>query len=140
MRKISPIFLLPVLTILFYTTNSFKYELNPKSGTAIVSLPEDTINRLSPEEKAQGWILLFDGKSLAGWKGYNKDNIPSRWIVKDGALQTAGKQEIKSDKELTGDIITVDQFESFELSWEWKITPQGNSGMIYHVVEGKNPE
>jgi hypothetical protein len=103
--------------------------------------PSGNVNVLTADEKAQGWTLLFDGKTFAGWKGYNKEAIPARWIVKDGVLQTSGeKQHIKKDEELTGDIITVDQFENFELSWEWKMSPQGNSGVIYHVVEGKYPE
>ncbi len=142
MRKILPVLLLPIAFAMLLTSNSCKNAATAKSDSvkAAVSIV-DTINILSAEERAQGWLLLFDGKTLNGWKGYNKDSIPSRWLVKDGAIQTSGDSiHVKKDSELTGDIITTDQFENFELSWEWKMTPQGNSGMIYHVVEGKYPE
>lgn len=142
MKKIVPLLLLLLLSALLLTNNSCKNTVKPKADSVKVEVPaKDTINILSAEEKAQGWILLFDGKTLTGWKGYNKDSIPVRWMVKNGAIQTAGESDhIKKDSELTGDIITVDQFDNFELTWEWKMTPQGNSGMIYHVVEGKYPE
>jgi hypothetical protein len=141
MKKILALSLLVLVPITLFTPFSCKNAVKPKSDSVKVAVAVDSINFLTADEKTQGWILLFDGKTLAGWKGYNKDSIPSRWIVKNGAIQTAGEsQKIKKDSELTGDIITKDQFESFELSWEWKMTPQGNSGMIYHVVEGKHPE
>jgi hypothetical protein len=142
MKKIFPVLLLAIIPAFLFTTNSCKNAAKPKSDSVkVAAVAADTINVLTAEEKAQGWVLLFDGKTLNGWKGYNKDSIPVRWLVKDGAIQTAGEaQKIKKDSELTGDIITKDQFDNFELCWEWKMTPQGNSGMIYHVVEGKNPE
>jgi hypothetical protein len=140
MKKILNLTLLLLIPIFLFSHLSCKTAPKIKTDSVKVVLVPDTINILTNDEKTQGWALLFDGKTLTGWKGYNKDTIPSRWIVKDYILQTAGKQIIKHDNELTGDIITTDQFESFELSWEWKMTPQGNSGVIYHVVEGKNAE
>ncbi len=101
---------------------------------------KDTINIISQADSAQGWKLLFDGKTFTNWTGYNADSIPPRWQIKDGMLYTEGKKQIGNDKELTLDIMTRDQFENFELSWEWKITAQGNSGVMYHVEQGKYPE
>jgi hypothetical protein len=88
------------------------------------------LNTLTTAEKAAGWRLLFDGKTTKGWRGFKQDGVPagSRWAVQDGALvRTPGKR--------TGDIVTVDQFDNFELRWEWKIAPGGNSGLKYLVEE-----
>jgi 3-keto-disaccharide hydrolase len=87
-------------------------------------------NTLTAADKAAGWRLLFDGKTTKGWRGFKSDAFPagSRWAVQDGALvRTAGKR--------TGDIVTVDQFDNFDLKWEWKIASGGNSGLKYLVEE-----
>ena len=90
----------------------------------------DELNTLSAAEKQAGWKLLFDGKSTAGWRNYKKSDISSGWKVVDGALS----REEKDAK----DIITVDQFGAFELSIDFKIAPEGNSGLMYRVRETEN--
>ncbi len=87
-------------------------------------------NILTPEEQKEGWKLLFNGKDLAGWKGYNMDTVPDNWGVENDCMVCLGRG---SDKH--GDIITVDEFGDFDLRLEWKISPGGNSGIFYHVVE-----
>lgn len=82
-------------------------------------------NTLTPAEKAAGWKLLFDGKSTAGWHGYKKKTAD--WKVVDGALAP--------DPKASGDLLTDGTYGSFELSFEWKISPKGNSGVMYHVIE-----
>lgn len=82
-------------------------------------------NTLSAAEKAAGWQLLFDGKSMDAWRGYQKPT--SDWKVEGGTLAP--------DPKASGDLITKEQFASFELSFEWKISPKGNSGVMYHVTE-----
>lgn len=84
-------------------------------------------NSLTPAEKSAGWTLLFDGKSLAGWRGY-KIPIPAGWSVQHGALVHGSKR--------SGDLVTVQAFEDFELSLEWKIGEAGNSGIIYRAGLG----
>jgi hypothetical protein len=87
-------------------------------------------NELSADEKAAGWKLLFDGKdAAANFRGYNKEKLPDGWVVEDGALVRKGG----------GDIITKDEYESFELAADWKITPGGNSGIMFKVKETKGP-
>lgn len=86
-------------------------------------------NTLTPEEKAAGWRLLFDGKTTEGWRNYRKDSISPNWKVVDGALTRVGG---------AGDIITKDQFEAFELVLEYKISKGGNSGVMFHVTEEEN--
>jgi hypothetical protein len=84
-------------------------------------------NTLTRAEKAAGWKLLFDGKSTDGWRGY-KMPFPDRgWTAKDGALSPDPKASL--------DIMTKEQFDNFELAFDWKIAPKGNSGVMFHVIE-----
>lgn len=77
---------------------------------------------------ADGWISLFDGKTLEGWRGYRMHKMPMGWHVTDeGELYFDGKGK--------GDIVTTHQFADFELALEWKISPGGNSGIFYRVSE-----
>ncbi|MCB9510724.1 MAG: DUF1080 domain-containing protein [Deferribacteres bacterium] len=77
---------------------------------------------------ADGWISLFDGKTLEGWRGYRMHKMPTGWHVTDeGELYFDGKGK--------GDIVTTHQFADFELALEWKISPGGNSGIFYRVSE-----
>jgi len=92
-------------------------------------------NALTEAETKEGWKLLFDGKSTKGWRGYQKKDMPAGWVVENGALVRAkggagGKGAGGGD-----DIVTVDEYESFDLKIEWKITQKGNSGILYHVSE-----
>ena len=84
-------------------------------------------NRLSASEQKAGWKLLFDGKSTKGWRNYQQQAVGDGWKVIDGALTWTAKK--------AGDIITVDQFDSFELSLEYRISEGGNSGLMFHVTE-----
>ncbi|MFN3157725.1 MAG: PQQ-dependent sugar dehydrogenase [Rubinisphaera brasiliensis] len=84
-------------------------------------------NQLTEAEKLAGWELLFDGESTDGWRNYKKDSVSDGWVVEDGMLIRKSKG--------AGDIITEKQYESFELSIEFKISPEGNSGIMFHVTE-----
>jgi hypothetical protein len=79
---------------------------------------------LTATEKAAGWKLLFDGKSLAGWRAYQSETPPAGWTAANGELSRTGDG---------GDLMTVEQFDNFELRLEWKITENGNSGIIYRI-------
>ena len=92
------------------------------------------LNLLTDEEKTEGWELLFDGKTTEGWRGFKQENVNEGWQVKDGNLIGLGK-----GGDLGGDIITVDNFEDFELYLEWAISEGGNSGIFFHVLEGDYP-
>ena len=87
-------------------------------------------NTLTEEEIADGWELLFDGKSLDQWKDFNGDSLTQPWHVVDGCIQANG-----DGSDLSGYIVTKKQYENFILDWEWKLSHGGNSGMLYHVVE-----
>lgn len=105
------------------------YSLQPFNKTLISDTP---VNQLTASEKAHGWKLLFDGRSLNGWRTYQNKKSDS-WSVKQEVLYCKGSSSDKSD--LRSDIITVDKFENFELSVDWKISPKGNSGILYMVTE-----
>ena len=93
---------------------------------------EPAPNRLSAVEVEAGWQLLFDGESTDGWRGYNRDGFPNEaWEVRDGNLVTLAQEDGGSGV----DLVTEERFESFELSIEFKLTPVGNSGVLYRVVE-----
>ena len=96
----------------------------------MISCTEGKQNALTEEEIAGGWTLLFDGETLNGWKDYNKATLTNPWHVVNGCIQAKGNG---SDEE--GYIVTVKEYENFELSWDWKLSKGGNSGMLYHVVE-----
>jgi len=85
-------------------------------------------NQLSPAEKTAGWALLFDGKSTEGWHSYQKKTFPAKgWVVEGGWLHGLGQGG--------GDIISDGEYDQFELQWEWKLAPAGNSGLKYFVPE-----
>jgi len=89
---------------------------------------------LTQKEKAEGWRPLFDGTSMAGWRGAYLDSLPARgWEVRDGLLivQASGGGEAA----FGGDIVTVDEFSSFDLRVEFKLTEGANSGIKYFVTE-----
>jgi hypothetical protein len=86
-------------------------------------------NSLSDSEARQGWRLLFDGKTPAGWRTFGKPGFPEKgWVVEDGWLHHLPKGG-------GGDIITTDKFFDFELVWEWKIAAGANSGVKYFIDE-----
>jgi hypothetical protein len=101
--------------------------LTINSSNAEDSLP----NQLTPTEKKAGWKILFDGKSLNGWRRFGKQEAPgSGWHVEDGILKLSpgGKG---------GDIITLEKFTDYELDWDWRVEPKANNGVKYLVSEDR---
>jgi hypothetical protein len=89
-------------------------------------------NVVSAREAKGGWKLLWDGKTTAGWRGAKLETFPSTgWEIKDGVLSVLAAQGRESAA--GGDIVTVDQFENFELAVDFKITKGANSGIKYFV-------
>ena len=79
---------------------------------------------------------LFDGKTTTGWRGFKKPAFPERgWSVENGWLKHAAKG---GDSQGGGDIVTVDTFDNFDLTFEWRIAPGGNSGVKYLVTEDRS--
>ncbi len=89
------------------------------------------VNQLSQSEMKSGWQLLFDGQSADAWRNYKKEDLSDGWKITDGTL-------VRSERG-AGDIVTKKKFGAFELSLEYKISKAGNSGVMFHVVEGDGP-
>lgn len=92
-------------------------------------------NTLTDAQKAEGWQLLFDGKSTAGWHKYGGKPVGSAWKISNGMLylDTTVKEnwQIKDG----GDIISDQEFSNFHLKLEWMIAKDGNSGVIFYIHE-----
>lgn len=93
-------------------------------------------NQLTAKEKADGWQLLFDGKSLQGWRVYAKKDKPiAGWEISNGTLRSIATP--KGSKAIGDQIITEKKYDNFELSWEWKLPKAGNNGIKYFVTEAR---
>jgi len=84
-------------------------------------------NALTAAETAAGWKLLFDGRSTDGWRGFKAPAPDAGWTATDGLLGP--------DPKTSRDIMTKETFDDFELVFDWKISPKGNSGVMFHVTE-----
>jgi hypothetical protein len=124
-------------------------------GWAVVELDRVPDNARTPKESAliakryledqlgfvigtvhtdDGWTSLFDGATLAGWRGYKqRDAARTRWRVQDGMLTVPANDG--KDTRGAMDLITTETFDQFELTLEWRVSPGGNSGVKYFVLE-----
>lgn len=90
-------------------------------------------NELTPEEKSQGWKLLFDGQTSKGWVGAYKDAFPDKgWSIADGILNI--KKSDGSESMTFGDIVTTEQFKAFDLAFDFNLSEGANSGVKYFVT------
>lgn len=100
----------------------------------------DCQNMLTTVEKEAGWVLLFNGRNLKGWRGLGLNGIPKgHWVVEGGAIKNVPTQDVPKGKDGKPtrhfDLATMALFEDFELCFEWKVGPGGNSGLKYNVSE-----
>ncbi|MDB5152697.1 MAG: hypothetical protein JWR54_1448 [Mucilaginibacter sp.] len=109
-----------VLTIMVLIISSFAFK-------------GDENNMLSKKEKADGWQLLFDGHSTAGWHLYNSATPFTVWKVKDGELFCD-----PLDKTGPGDLVTDKEYKNYDLKFDWKLPKSGNSGVFINVIERKD--
>ena len=80
------------------------------------------------------WTVLFDGTSMEHFRSYQSDTINDGWEIFDGAI-TRIADPTATKKSRVGDLITREKYGAFELELEFKISPGGNSGVMYHVTE-----
>lgn len=88
----------------------------------------------------EGFIVLFNGENLDGWRGYGMDVPPTSWEVNDGAIHLKGSGTGEAQVEGGGDLIFAHKFQNFELQLEYKISEGGNSGIFYLAQEVKDAE
>jgi hypothetical protein len=91
-------------------------------------------NSLTENEKKQGWTLLFDGITTSGWHAFKKNAIGSAWkVTSEGSLYLDA-----AEKQGRGDIVSDREFGDFHFTFEWKIAPKGNSGIMF-LVQDREP-
>jgi len=101
------------------------------AGLSFFVPTKGTDNTLTDAEKKSGWALLFDGKTTSSWRTYQ--NLPDdSWEVLSGELHCK-----KDGVQHRADLVTKDQYASFELQLDWKVSKAANSGILYHVQETK---
>jgi hypothetical protein len=89
-------------------------------------------NTLTEEERAAGFELMFDGKTSKGWRAFDRDDFPSTWVIENGTLHMIGEANMTdTQKNQRADIVYDKAFGDFILKLEWKISPNGNSGIFY---------
>jgi hypothetical protein len=98
----------------------------------LVSAPKTDNKIFTSQEK--GWTALFDGKTLKGWHTYGKKTVHGSWKVADGAIFFNGSKKDASEKG-SGDLVTDKAYENFHFTCDWKISKNGNSGLIFWVQE-----
>ena len=129
------LYLIAVATLLISCHQGEKKQTGDSGGTDVSATPEKTLpNTLTDQEKQEGWVLLFDGKSTGHWRGYNKPDFPDHgWEVVDGTLHVLGSG--KGEAGGGGDIITKKKYRNFEFCVDWKVSEGGNSGIFYLARE-----
>jgi hypothetical protein len=109
-------------------------EANRKTDTPPIHQANTIPNTLSDREKAEGWMLLFDGTTTNGWRGALKTTMPDAgWKVANGVLEVLPKSEDGGG----GDIVSVEQFGNFDLVFDFKLSEGANSGLKYYVTENE---
>jgi hypothetical protein len=128
------------LAVLLLVLLSCRSKEEPVSPPAPGPSAEPSVNSISEEERAEGWVLLFDGRTLDGWRGIGRDEIPAgHWIVEEDAIKKVSSGDVPRQADgqpiQGGDLMTVRTYGDFELRLEWRINPGGNSGIKYNVSE-----
>jgi hypothetical protein len=134
------------MTTKFFLASAILFAAPAASGCARVQsessgdITPSAMNAVTAEERSAGWRPLFDGRSLAAWRGLGYDSVPTaHWKIEDGAIRKIPRGEVArmpdGQPAAGGDLMTREKFGDFELSWEWKIGRGGNSGVKYNVSE-----
>jgi hypothetical protein len=116
------------------SSTSAKPESMPVSDT------DTTDNSLTAAEQADGFKLLFDGKSKNGFHIFNNAADGSAWKVVDGSLHLDPKESKDGQTTGGGDMLTADEYGNFHLKLDWKVDTAGNSGILQYVKEDKKYE
>jgi len=100
------------------------------SATAAALTLTAADNQLTPEQKSAGWQLLFDGKTMNNWSdSTGKPMTSDAWGIEDGCLMARPKPT------LIEDLFSKGTYSDFELAFDWKISPGGNSGLKYRIQD-----
>ncbi len=115
--------------------NSKKAEEKTPAAPEYTVIAKPCVDLSKIEKDADGYYVIFDGKTLAGWRGYGKDEVPERWSVKDGCLHFEGTGTGEGQAPGGGDLIFSYKFKNFILEFDWKVEKGSNSGVFYLAQE-----
>jgi hypothetical protein len=86
--------------------------------------------------KEPEWIDMLANDDLSRWHNFNKpDSIGGAWSLKDGVLHLNVAEKNDWQVKGGGDIVFDEVFDNFHLQLEWKISENGNSGIMFLVQE-----
>ena len=117
------------------STKQATEETEENAAPAYSTMDKEQVDLSKFKVDDEGYIVLFDGSSLEGWRGYGKDDVPTRWSIDDGCLKFSGTGTGEGQQGDGGDIIFAHKFKNFELSFDWKVSKGGNSGVFYLIQE-----
>jgi hypothetical protein len=109
-----------------------------KKATDYTLMDLPTVDITTFQKDADGWYTIFDGSTMNGWRGYNKEKVPSLWVVEDGAIKLNGAGGGEAQEANGGDLIFASKLKNFEFEFEWKVSEGGNSGVFILVQEVKD--
>ncbi len=118
-------------------TETVETKVEKEGAPAYISVEKPQVDLASVPKDKDGYYVIFDGETLNGWRGYGKDNVPSRWTVEDGCIKFSGTGTGEGQTLEGGDIIFAHKFQNFQLELEWKVSKGGNSGILYLAQEIK---
>ncbi len=103
-----------------------------KEKASPAKVPAETGQEMTTET-GQDWEILFDGSSMAAWKGYGSESVPAPWRVEDGAMVFYPPEDRPEGESYN--LVTRKAYTNFVLSLEWRISEGGNSGIFWGVLE-----
>ena len=99
----------------------------------VVEAPQVDLSTFPVDD--EGYIVLFDGETFNGWRGYGKDHVPSKWTIEDGCIKFNGTGGGEAQQGDGGDIIFAKKFKNFIFEFDWKVEKGANSGVFYLAQE-----
>lgn len=121
-------------------TSDTKSAENKLPEYKVLNNPQVSLSGFTKDK--DGYIVIFDGKDMEGWRGYGKDYIPGKWTLDNGAIKFNGSGGGEAQDGDGGDLIFAHTFKNFEFEFEWKVAKGSNSGIFYlaREVQAQDPK